>query len=195
MYALVHVPKTGGTSIKKSIPNLCRGMHRPVSWFDNHDHDHTFMTMVRDPYDTAASGYFFTKRQGIKQGSTDFDIYHKNLIWKENVDVNTFLEKTVPNHRYAYYFDTKSIEDFDYVGYTYDMKASVELANKMFDMNIYYRAVNTNPSHTLGNEYNLGYSRQAFKERHSKDYDIYNAGVERFLYLCQTYNIPTSLIQ
>lgn len=203
MYAFVHVLKTGGTSIKDPIRSqLCLSavkgsppqQHKPTSWFDKHSHDHIFMTMIRDPYDRAVSEYFYIQRQmlnkidDIHQWSERQKISHSYLT---KVSLETFLEYHLPKSTYMYYFDSRNIEDFDFVGYTYDMQTSVNLANHMFNLKTRNQETNVNPEHKISTSYECKYSRNDFYKKYEQDYEVYVKGKEKFKNLCRKYNVGT----
>lgn len=190
-YAFIHVPKTGGAGIKKSFDKyLCKDIndeHLPTSYFDKHDHDHIFFTILRDPYDRACSEYFFIKRQ-LENKVVDVEPWTHNikLRFKKILDnsIDDFLENFVDQNYngsvYSYYFNSKNINDFDFVGNMQHMSESLMLINIIFNIKIYSSYININPNHEVGKPYSFSYSRKDFEKKYYKDYDIYQEGIEKF---------------
>jgi hypothetical protein len=191
MYAFVHVPKTGGRLMKKYLrypycADLCPesnlAPHQPVSWFEQHDHDHIFMTMVRDPYDRASSEYFYTKKQLMERSAKSINPHFGDIT-------DTWLKNYAKRcgSVYSHYFNSRKVEDFDFVGNMHNMKASIDLANIMFGLNIQHEEFNVNPNHEVNKPYDEGYLRSEFEKENSKDYEIYFRGLEKFEELCRQY--------
>jgi hypothetical protein len=190
-YAFIHVPKTGGAGIKKSFDKyLCKSLndeHLPTSYFDKHSHDHIFFTILRDPYDRACSEYFFIKRQ-INNEIVDVEPWNENtkkrFIKISEKSINDFLDSFVDENYngsiYSYYFNSKNINDFDFVGNIQNMSESLILINNMFKINIFTSYINVNPYHNIGEPYNFLYSRKDFQKKYYKDYSIYEEGIEKF---------------
>ncbi len=197
-YAFVHVPKTGGAGIKRSIDKfLCRddnNEHLPVSYFDQHNHNHIFFTIIRDPYDRTCSEYFFIKRQ--LQGNV-IDVspwpeetkkqFSKILTHSIDYFLENFIQQNYNGSIYSHYFDSKNIQDFDFVGDINNMDKSIFIFNKMFEINIKKIQGNINPKHKVGQPYNFKYSRNDFIKKYKKDYEIYEVGKEKFKRLEKKY--------
>lgn len=193
MYAFVHVPKTGGKFMKKYLrpplnfdlcPESNLAPHQPVSWYESHNHDHIFMTMVREPYDRAVSEYFYMKRLNEERNPSQLKIKAEDITDKY-LEFYSFMFGSV----YSTYYNSKEIEDFDFVGNMHDMERSIKLANAMFDLGIVNEHINVNPYHTINQPYDGGYSRSEFKEKNAKDYEIFYRGIEKFNSLCNEYGI------
>lgn len=191
VYAFIHVPKTGGRLMKKYLrPPYCNDLcpesnlapHQPTLWFENHTHDHIFMTMVRDPYDRAASEYFYTKKQLFERDNKNPKIQAQDVT---DAYLRTFSFRV--GSIYSHYFNSREIEEFDFVGNMHNMKDSVELANAMFGLNIQHEQFNVNPNHEINKPYDVGYSRSEFEKENAKDYEIFYRGVEKFNSLCKQY--------
>lgn len=197
-YAFIHVPKTGGAGIKRSLDKfLCRDYnneHLPASYFDKHDHNHVFFTMIRDPYDRTCSEYFFIKRQ-LQDNVVDVSLWPQEtkkqfseiLTYSIDYFLENFIEQNYNGSIYSHYFDSKNIKDFDFIGNISKMDESILIFNKMFNINIKKVKANINPNHQIGQPYNFKYSRNDFIKKHKKDYEIYEAGKEKFNKLKEKY--------
>jgi hypothetical protein len=140
--------------------------------------------MVRDPYDRAASEYFYTKKQLIERSNKESKIKGQDIT---DAYLKNYAERM--GSIYSYYFNSRALEDFDFVGNMHDMKASVELANKMFGLNIEFEEFNVNPNHEINTPYDEGYSRSDFEKENAKDYELFHRGIEKFNSLCDEYAI------
>lgn len=197
LYAFVHVPKTGGTLIKMSIKKyLCidktlNEEHTPIDLYKKHDHDHLYMTMIRDPYDRACSEYFYIKRQ--VNGNSNWNQELKNeLKYINNVSINEFLENfknTTKNGIYSYYYNSTSIEDFNFVGLVESFDKSLLLMKNMFNFNIEKNFIHFNAGNHFMKPYSFKYSKEIFKKNNQNDYEIYNKGKQYFHNLCLKYSI------
>lgn len=195
--AFVHVRKTGGSLIKTymedSICRLDKYEHYPSSFFQNHEHDHMFFTMVRDPYDRACSEFFYSKkilREYHKNGMYDEVKKSFSYILFMNIDdylENFFNQNFDDSSVYSYYFDSKNINDFDFVGQTEEMTKTISLIKTAYGIEVPNIYKNRNPDRPK--EYNFKYSRFDFMKKHSIDYEIYGDGVKRFNELCKKHGI------
>lgn len=159
-----------------------------MSWFDKHDHEHVFVTIVRDPYQAAVSDYYFIKRNNVKEARNESDAFHKNMIWA-GADVNEYLENYVPNSRYSYFYDVHGIKDFECVGATDYMRGTIDLLNTMYSCNINHRYVNVNPNKLMEDSYDCAYPAKSFKKRNGHDYELYKKGLKVFRSLCRKYDV------
>ena len=90
----VHIPKTGGLSISKTLFNNLGGSHRSISDYSLIFNQYEFtnyykFTLVRNPFDRLASAYFFLKKGG-------FNPYDKNWF-QSNIAVYQSFEEFVLN--------------------------------------------------------------------------------------------------
>lgn len=74
----IHIPKTGGNSIKNSLGGFSGDSHFPIGNFDKSYSKYNFATFVRNPWDRCLSAYFYLLNGGSKN---ELDLkYKKDLI-------------------------------------------------------------------------------------------------------------------
>lgn len=158
--AFIHIPRTGGSSIYDPQMRICSHSigHGKVSDYKDRGHDHTFMTVMRDPYDISVSYYYATNKK---------------------CSLDEFLE-TYPKKLYSYYFEDFKINDFYFVGSTDNMHLTRLLINSMFNVSIPHRHVNRGVYRKVLSSY----SKKQFIKDNNAEYDIYFKGLEKFNKLC-----------
>jgi len=193
--AFVHVPKTGGLRFEPQI-KLCerneRHFHCSVDFFLKHNHEHNFLTLVRDPYDVAASAFYFLRGKDFfaKFNSRNpSDSFHARIAHAENATVEDFLYNWEQNSLYSYYYGGRGPEFFNFVGSTDKLHESSLLIHKMFGIETNNGPYNRNRTKEIGEPYQTGYSRLTFMKDHEKDYQIYFEYLNRFYELCKEYKV------
>lgn len=194
--AFVHVPKTAGSIRYQFDDRFClpddKGAHWSAATFMNkHNHNHLFYTQVRDPYDVAASLYFHIGRTGGNSigSNKKFNALIADMIYKECLSVDEFLQYLPSNSMYAHYYDKLSPKEFDCVGFSEDMESSVKLLKHITGIEIVSFTNNINPIKPIGEPYKLNYSREKFMRDNEFEYQLYFEGVERFNELCKKYDV------
>tara|TARA_R100000005_G_C4943197_1_gene166840 strand:- start:383 stop:952 length:570 start_codon:yes stop_codon:yes gene_type:complete len=119
-YLFVHIPKSGGTSIKRILTNDFKTGHIPAkTYWEKGDH-HSLVTsfsIVRNPFDRLVSSYFHLKKEDKKLNrvTTKEDTFKS---WFHNVFSNYPLTTkhyswiyTLPQHYWITYKDKIVIEN------------------------------------------------------------------------------------
>lgn len=203
----------GNILFKRGPLSLPLNTHMPCSKLEKIvDKTTPFFTIVRDPYDRTCSEYFFIKKMtdiSLKHFN-NFDITNENRlsfvakksatimgndqhydktynIYKYNMSLEDYLEWASENPTYPFYYDTKSISDFDIVGVTEDLPRTIQLLKVMYDTNSGGGDYNKNTIKEVGKPYETSYSRSAFKAKNIIEYDMYYQGRDKFNKLCSTY--------
>lgn len=204
----IHVPKTGGLGLAqhwKSQGITWCGKHQSLDTLIKHEHDHTYITFVRDPLQTYISFYYFVTRHRINlyKHHTPQDMANMHLIWGEHggiqedgnpdmhvggkvkASLNEFLENCEPNQMFGYYFSPHGPEEIDFVGYTKEMDKSYDLLAATTGIVAPKKWTNINPNKKIDEEYMVNIDLDAFKKRNELDYEMYYRGLERYNKLCQ----------
>lgn len=206
----IHVPKTGGLGLAehwKSQGTTWCGKHQSLDTLMKHEHDHTYITFVRDPLQTYTSFYHFVTRHGINlyKHHTPQDMSNMHLIWGEHgglqedgnpdmpvrgkpqTKLNEFLENCEPNQMFGYYFAPHGPEEIDFVGHTKEMDKSYDLLAATIGIIAPKRWTNINPNKKVNEDYMVNIDIDAFKKRNELDYEMYYRGLERYNKLCKEY--------
>lgn len=161
-------------------------------------------TMIRDPYDRACSEYYFLKSKATAS-IEDFtwnavtkaklepmansvseitgykDFFEKTcVIYDNDMSVEDYLEWTIDNPTYPFYYDTLEPKDFSLVGILEDMPKSISLLKSMYGINAGDGDFNRNSDKPVGEPYITNFSRSDFKSRNDIEYMMYQQGLERF---------------
>jgi len=206
----IHVPKTGGLGLAeywRSQGTVWCGKHQTLGTLMKHEHEHTYITFVRDPLQTYISFYYFVTRHHINlyKHHTPQDMPNMHLIWGEHgglqedgnpdmhvkgnakVSLNEFLENCEPNQMFGHFFAPHGPEAIDFVGYTKEMDKSYDLLAKTTGIIAPKRWININPNKKLNEDYVVNIEIDAFKKRNELDYEMYHRGIERYNKLCKEY--------
>jgi hypothetical protein len=178
----VHVPKTGGSTIVsegklKFNGTLCNNNdHAQVSELMKHNHNHYFISLVRDPYQQSISKYYNMKRNNI--GGINFSL-------------EDFLSDS--DHRdwskisYSFFYDRLTPKDFSFVGVTNHMEKNRIILKKIFQVEFSKKPINVNDIKKYGTPYKVNFYKKEFKKIHKEDYDLYYEGIDKFNQLCKKY--------
>jgi hypothetical protein len=160
-------------------------------------------TVIRDPYDRACSEYYFLKSKATAS-IQDFtwnidtkaelepmansvsritgykDFFEKTcVIYDNDMSVEDYLEWTIDNPTYPFYYDTLEPKDFDLVGILEDMPKTISLLKSMSGIDAGDGTFNANPDRPVGEPYVTDFSRSDFESRNSIEYGLYLQGVEK----------------
>jgi chondroitin 4-sulfotransferase 11 len=131
-YIFIHIPKTGGTSIRRQLgnhPSLKCYNHRPYEWvMDQIEHSRNsqfVFTIVRNPWDRILSLYHYWKQQEVKHQFYKYDKRIVDHIKSINMSFKQFIHsiqekdpiimsKNHVNPYIEYYLP--SLEPLDYIG-------------------------------------------------------------------------------
>lgn len=206
----VHVPKTGGLTLVehlRSTGTVWCGKHQSLDTLMKHEHDHTYLTFVRDPFQTYVSFYYFVTRNKINLywHRTPQDTSNMHLIWGEDgglqedgnpgipvvgspqVTIQEFLDNCEPNQMFGYFYAPHGPEIIDFVGYTKEMEKSYKLLEIITGISAPKKWKNINPKKPVNQDYQIDYDVESFKKRNELDYEMYYRGLERYKKLCNQY--------
>lgn len=206
----IHVPKTGGLGLSeywKSQGTTWCGKHQSLDTLMKHEHDHTYITFVRDPLQTYISFYHFVTRHHINlyKHRTPQDMANMHLIWGEHgglqedgnpdmpvigkpkATLKDFLDNCETNQMFGYYYAPHGPEEIDFVGHTKEMDKSYDLLNAITGINPPKKWINVNPNKPVNQDYQIDYDVESFKKRNELDYEMYYRGLERYKQLCNQY--------
>lgn len=198
---------------EKYRPSTMPGaIHMPASKIMNIvDSDTPFFTMVREPYDRTCSEYFFIKNRTetsikhLKWNLSDPQkikflaqrsgqimrsklFYNKTFtIYSNKMTVEDYLEWSIDNPTYPFYYDSKTPEQFDIVGLTENINQTIDLLKIIYGMSSGNGDYNNNSKKTIGQNYQTNYSRKQFKNKNIIEYDFYFKGKEKFEKLLSRY--------
>jgi hypothetical protein len=190
---------------KYKLSKLASSFHMPASRVvDIVGNETPLFTMVRDPYDRSCSEYYFIKRRilsSIDSMHWDFsdekklnfvinrvesvmgsDIYSKKIyqIFKNNLNIEEYLEWYHEDPTYPWYYDIKTPKDFDIVGLTEDIPGTISLLKNIYDIDVSYGDANDNPLKKVNKPYKTKYSRRKFKKHNDVEYNLYYEGKEKY---------------
>jgi hypothetical protein len=180
----IHIPKTAGISITKSLYNKEVG-HLPLRYYEKR-HAQTIknlfkFTVVRNPWDRIYSAYHFLKAGGMPEYPDDKIFFDKNLSIYENFDhfVREWLAKKnvysyIHFYPQLYFIETRETK-FDYISRF--EKINIELPSIMSNHGIHIELKKLNTSQK-NPEYQSAYSQK------SKDivYKTYKKDISLFKY-------------
>lgn len=179
-------------------------VHMPASQVQSIVEEGTpLFTMIRDPYDRACSEYHFLKlkatasiqdftwnlatKKKLKPMANSVsnitgykDFFEKTcVIYDNDMSIEDYLEWTIDNPTYPFYYDTLEPKDFSLVGIIEDMPKTISLLKSMYGVNAGDGDFNSNPDREVGEPYTTDFSRSDFKSRNSIEYGMYLQGVEK----------------
>ena len=131
----IHIPKTGGKSIEKSLGVDLSKLHnsstplkerhgRPDEWMHPKYWDSYFtFTFVRNPWDRLVSSYYYIQKKSLRRDCPDWKL-KRFLRRQKSPSINGFrhfVKKWIPNgfRYYEAWFDPQSLwmcADYDFVG-------------------------------------------------------------------------------
>ncbi len=92
-YIYIHIPKTGGNGICKSLFNIAGEGHKPLIDYYNYNpkkfEEYYKFTVVRNPYDRFMSAFYYLKSGGISE--VDIHVFKSKLEHIE--DINEFVAR------------------------------------------------------------------------------------------------------
>jgi hypothetical protein len=161
----IHIPKTGGISVSKSLFGNLAGGHRKLEIyqivFTKREFNNYFkFTFVRNPWDRLVSAYFYMKKGGTNDRDRiwaeqnlsnyyDFDIFVKNWINRENIETCIHFVpqysfvcepgSSSPRVNFIGYFEHLQ-EDFCYISKKLGLNTSLFHYNKTMANKIDYRS-------------------------------------------------------
>jgi hypothetical protein len=207
----VRVPKTASTSIMASLAGkklrepyfeYCAA-HKTVQEFSQHDHDHEYITMIRNPYQQYISFYHHMKRVMAEPDWHTHDLTpERNPLafqphYQANEDlllggatVDEWLEQCTPNQFFHFYYSLLSPLDMGFVGVQEEMEKSYAVLRAKYDIRSVteqMNPVNVNPDKLITDTYEVTYPESDFMIRNSLDYEVYELGKQRFAELCVDY--------
>ena len=215
--AHVRVPKTGSSHIWSTLlvrdhwddeVTLCGGHFRVSEILD--DHDHTWVTSVRDPYQMSISMFYMMRRHSSVPGfdanqaarvakdptkrnrfvHTPHYLSHLALARDPDTTVEDWLENFVPNHGLGYHFDALSPSDFDVVLHCDEMERSDMLLVNILGCQQFPWHENVNPNKTVGARYpEAQFTEAMFRKRNELEYEMFDLGMERFHALCKQHGV------
>jgi hypothetical protein len=178
----VHVPKTGGSTIIsegkiKIDGEFCNNSsHAKVSELMRHEHEHKYISLMRDPYQQSISKYY-------------------NMLRNHKGDMNFTLKDFLTNeeHRlwseisYFIYYDILKPSEFSFIGITEEMEKNRIILKKMFGIEFSKKPLNTNNEKIFYKKYKTTFYEKEFKKIHKDEYDLYHEGIHKFNQLCKKY--------
>lgn len=124
---LIHVPKTGGNSIK-NIFNIKGHAHKPVSHHDTSMLQEYFtFAFTRNPWDRFVSSYFYLKEGGMgrfdqRAKKKYIDRFSSFSEFVKNVDYEDLTTNQIHFRQQSYYLDNT----IDYIGKYEDIQAGID---------------------------------------------------------------------
>tara|TARA_B100000963_G_C22489808_1_gene608725 strand:- start:156 stop:725 length:570 start_codon:yes stop_codon:yes gene_type:complete len=176
-WAYVHIPKTGGTTIKKLLKgvdgNVSLTNHSPITSINNED-IFTF-TFVRNPFTRFMSLY-----------------YHECRKVKDTIQLNKFVENVTDNY-FLYmpqsYYINEDKSNLSFIGKYESFINDLNLVLNKFDIQNKIPHLNRNPIYNKHPQLNSDkyYSQilsqekwavEWIRERYKDDFKIFNYGME-----------------
>lgn len=186
LFAIIHVPKTAGTLLRHSIQyaypqnELClSAYHLRIDEFKKHKHDHTFVSMVRDPIQRKISQYHMRERNSHSIG----------ILTTEDVEDYLFTNWGPMSNAYEFYYEGTSPKEMDFIGNADELDMTKSLFYNMFGININTsNKPNSNP-YKESERYEVEVPTERFMEAFPKEYELYYEGVDKFYSLCKEYKV------
>lgn len=186
----IRVPKTGSRCIADYLLEnqnsymICGNHHLPYTILNNHDHSHTYISIVRDPLQLYCSFYFFMKKRSVdlKMFNNPLDYTQtneKNMeLLLSNVCLEEFLLECPPNQMLSYFIDPLPINDIDFIGTLEQLDKSIYCLNSIYNFNIKNYKENYNID-KIEDSYSVSDDiRKKFISRNVREYEIYNMAME-----------------
>lgn len=166
-YIFCHIPKTGGTSIKKVL-----GIKTGHSVFDKTKSDKFSFTFVRNPYNRFLSAYFYLKEGGLG---------HQDKLDKEKYigdsDLDDFIKNKLRNSINQQHFRPQS----DYIPNGVDFIGKIENMQEDFDR--LCEIIGVNKIELPCENKTSDYSRYHLTEEQKEIvYDVYKHDFDKFGY-------------
>jgi hypothetical protein len=207
MIGYLRVPKTGSTAVNITLRSrtsftgeeyCARLWHYPASFFLEHDHDHQWVTMVRDPYQQIQSFHAMYHRMWAKaKDDPDWkDPLRNHPQSATNValmgkSIEEYMDQCEPNQFYWHYYAPLNPLDFTFVGRTEEYDRSMALMHRTIGTSpMFGFDGNPNPDKKVGEPYPpIEYSEADWKAKNPLDYEMYELALERFSQLCTQHNV------
>lgn len=181
--AYIAIPKTGTSSIfeQLAMPKVCTSRHQtrhvPAVATLDHNHDHSLITFIREPFQLYCSFYIFMKWR-IDNGfiGSPMQMFHANTenvaLIQSGATLEEFLLQCPVGQFYPYFVNPLTAQDFDFIGNIDRFEESIVAFNAMFNLSldvVHYNKGQQDSPYVVSDEVVA-----AFKSRQSEEYVVYN---------------------